>query len=436
MFKQQCSKFEKQLLCIFVLLVGYFMIIFIIHSTYIPHFNITSQFESSKNMDKLSKINELNGNEKYTYKYPIKTKNWGDIYDPIRIFCLVPTLIPENNKNINAILNTWGITCDKLFFIINIDITYDTIIEENKVHINDEFGYNYNYTILKIPIKYEQSKKERNIWEKMWKTWEYMGNNYINYGEYFLKIDDDSFFSGINFKGYARYYNPDLYWYMGHTLLHKWKRDNVVFNSGTTYALSRGSLKKVSKIFSSKSFLNALPNIANQTLQGIYCVPRKGPLEDQSMGVCMRSIGIQPTNTLDNSFRQRFHMFKDTDMLKVIHEDTWFWKYKPTNIGVNNNCCSPNSINFHAYKYGDIYNDFLILHKKYNINEGIKNKTFEIPYINNSTNITEYLYKYTNIDFNIDSFRNKIDPPIGQYIYKGINNERQCFKCEFAHLVH
>ncbi len=85
-----------------------------------------------------------------------------------------------------------------------------------------------------------------------------MGKNHLYDAEWFLKIDDDTFFSPVNFKGYARYFNPEQPFYMGNTLMHLWQSRNIVFNAGGCYALSRESLRRVINIFESEAFLQPM----------------------------------------------------------------------------------------------------------------------------------------------------------------------------------
>ena len=57
-------------------------------------------------------------------------------------------------------------------------------------------------------------------------------------------------------SGFGQFYNPDGEWYFGHTLLHSWPYKNVVFNSGTCYGISRGTLRRVHPLFETEEFLN------------------------------------------------------------------------------------------------------------------------------------------------------------------------------------
>ena len=61
----------------------------------------------------------------------------------------------------------------------------------------------FNATVLKLTFDHPQSTKDRNIWEKVWKMWYHIGKYHLNDGDFFFKIDDDSFFAAVNFRGYA-----------------------------------------------------------------------------------------------------------------------------------------------------------------------------------------------------------------------------------------
>eukprot|EP01084_Bolivina_argentea_P072737 132052_1 len=84
----------------------------------------------------------------------IKDKPWGAKYDTPRVVCLVPTLWPKKKFVMEAIAQTWGARCDKLFFVIDDEVAApDTL---------------YNARILKLKFDHKQSTKHRNSWEKVW----------------------------------------------------------------------------------------------------------------------------------------------------------------------------------------------------------------------------------------------------------------------------
>merc|ERR1712048_134518 len=267
---------------------------------------------------------------------------------------------PKKKFVMEAIAQTWGARCDKLFFVIDDEVPApDTL---------------FNATILKLTFDHKQSTKDRNIWEKVWKMWYHVGKHHLNDGDFFFKIDDDSFFSAVNFRGYAQYYNPDGRWYFGHTLMHTWSYKNVVFNSGTCYGISRGSLRAVFPIFETDAFLNDPKRARSKS----YCVHRRGDQEDPTMAICLRSLGINPTNTLDNEYRERFLTFRPPDHAKIPREGTWFWRHKHPKVGFGENCCSVNPISFHNFKK-NAYLQFEEMDHKYNVAEGVDGKVFEVP---------------------------------------------------------
>lgn len=137
--------------------------------------------------------------------------------------------------------------------------------------------------------------------------WLHVGTHHLDEAEWFIKIDDDSFLSAVNMRGYAKYFNPDGKWYFGHTLMHLWSSKNLVFNSGTCYAISRGSLRSVLPIFRSHEFQH---DTKRRHSRPNYCTHRGGDQEDPTMSVCLKSVGVQPTNTLDEQFRERFLPFR------------------------------------------------------------------------------------------------------------------------------
>ena len=117
----------------------------------------------------------------------------------------------------------------------------------------------HNVEVLQLSgLQFVQSSMERNIWDKVWRMWTHVFVHHIDDAEWFLKIDDDTFFSPIQFGGMVQYLNPDnASYYLGHTLLHEWDRRNIIFNAGACYAISRGVLRKLAtEIFSLSSFRN------------------------------------------------------------------------------------------------------------------------------------------------------------------------------------
>ena len=171
-------------------------------------------------------------------------KAWGHIY-PSRVWCSVLTMWPERRHGIEMVIDTWAPLCDRIVFVV-----------DNSTKTPE---YDLGFEFLKLPLLTPQSEDARNIWDKSWRTWRHVGTHHIDEAEWFLKLDDDTFFSPVNFKGFARYFNPDKKWYFGYTSLHNWEDYNVVFNTGSCYAISRGALRKLVPVFESHLFRDASP---------------------------------------------------------------------------------------------------------------------------------------------------------------------------------
>merc|ERR1719334_710225 len=101
-----------------------------------------------------------------------------------------------------AIAKTWGQFC-KLVFVVDdkLAIPRQVVSELNAMTKNVE--------ILALSnLQFVQSSMERNIWDKVWKMWWHIFVHHIDDAEWFLKVDDDTFFSAVQFKGFAQYLNP------------------------------------------------------------------------------------------------------------------------------------------------------------------------------------------------------------------------------------
>jgi len=225
-----------------------------------------------------------------------------------------------------------------------------------------------------------------------------------------LKIDDDTYFSPTNFRNYVQYYDPLRPWYMGHTLLHRWRGDNIIFNSGTCYALSQGSLRLVTpvlELISSKK-----PNFGGSRTK---CHSRLGDGEDPTISICLRSVGILPVNTLSWEHKQRWLTFRDTDHIKIKHEGTWYWRNKPKDAPALENCCVRDLVAMHNYKRPADVRKMLALSGKYN-------GTGE-TLIPQEPSLFEYQVPEF---FKLDAYLNSARPPKGQCLWKGVGLNFSC----------
>merc|ERR1719474_2552618 len=96
------------------------------------------------------------------------------------------------------------------------------------------------------------------------------------------------------------------------------------------------------------------------------------------MGICLHSVGIDPVNSLTRHFRERFSPFRQKYHEKLKYKSSfWYFKMKPKELGVLEECCAEHPISFHFYKHQHSA-DFMALHEKYNVEEGVNAEQFEV----------------------------------------------------------
>ena len=89
-------------------------------------------------------------------------------------------------------------------------------------------------------------------------------------------------------------------------------------------------------------------------------------------------------------------------------------------------CCSPYLISMHNYKsVKDAKHFFPILMEQYNTE-----KDWDKLMLPPKPRL--FLYDKKQIDFEHDEYLNIVDPPKGQRIYKGVDKEWQCHKCNIG----
>jgi len=339
------------------------------------------------------------------------TKPWGHVYTPNRIMCTVPSLYPGKEETWKLIMETWGQLCDVVYFVVK---DSDDVPEEM-----------FGGKLMRIKMKRTTDPSARNIWEKVWNTWLHIATTeLLHEAEWFLKIDDDTFFSPENFKGFTRYLDPEQPYYIGHTILWRWSSSNIVFNSGSCYALSREAMRRLVPQFS--TIISMASNEGPS-----QCIDRDGAGEDPTMGICLRAVGINPLNTLDEDLRNRFVTFQIADHQSKMWSrdprdgDSYYWRFRPFYMGdTNTGCCSKNMIAAHSYKRQFATNNFPRLHKEWNQKKDWDN--LPLP-----PRPRVFLFDPDMTRFEMDEFRNAINRvPRGQRIQIRKDKMNYCWKCD------
>ncbi|ETO16507.1 hypothetical protein RFI_20832, partial [Reticulomyxa filosa] len=240
-----------------------------------------------------------------------------------KIACLVLTLYPRNYKLIETIGNTWGKHCDGLFWIIdkyNGDYTNredESKDQDEKDQNKDQDDQNkmkaiqdtsqmnlthmqelYNGRVILIEVRRPPHPVKRNTWEKVHRMYSYFYAHLTTLHDYdwFVRVDDDVFVNMVALRDYLSLFNAMEYpWYIGHTLLDRWK-DNIVYNAGNCYVISRYTLELIAPYFMT------FPSLTPQQSR-THCVDFQAGNDDPHFGSCLNALGIHPVNTLDYYLR-------------------------------------------------------------------------------------------------------------------------------------
>lgn len=314
-------------------------------------------------------------------------KHWGHYtYTPNRILCAVPTRWNDAAHRIQRLERTWGPFCDILLFCVAGE--HETPPPEN-VSVGE---------LLVVNMTHSADRNKNNLWNKVHLMWSAIADKYIDKAEWFLKVDDDTYLFVDHLKGFTQYYNPAIPRYFGHTIMYRWKIDNIVFNAGLAYVLSREALQRVSVKL--KNLPKWKPDIPPD-----LCHDDNGSGEDTSMSACLKELGIMPDNTLDQQGRQRFFPFQ-------LHahytherddEESWFWKYKPKITGVEKNCCVPEEEVIAAHVYKDDERDDVEFYK---LHEKALASRYHVPSI--PPRPSWFWYDEDMLDFEVDEMRNSL----------------------------
>lgn len=347
-------------------------------------------------------------------KYPINNarvsskliplyKPWGHKYSN-KLMCMIVTMWPEKKEKMTMIDSTYGEGCDKLVWVV------DAASNPPKSYANHDF----------YAINMSRPENQRNIWEKVHRMWSNVYNSKLtDKYDWFIKADDDTFIITENMKGYLQYYDPNYPHYLGHTLRKRWKSENVIFNSGVCYVLSKASINRIGP------YLTHLPTL-DPLVGRSHCVDRSGAGEDPTTSICLSGVGIRPGNTLDHEMRERFLIFRPTDHEKIYREDTWYWEFKPPSVKDGPDCCSPYIVCAHNYKdMNSVKKFFPLLQKEYNQPKDWDN--IPLP-----PRPRTFIYDSQQVTFKIDDWFNIEKPPHGQRIFLGPYKPWQCYNCKIG----
>lgn len=252
-------------------------------------------------------INTLNS----SVAEPKLVLNSTELFDKVKILCLVLTSEPNHKKRAIHVKNTWGPRCNKLIFVSNVT---DNELGSMKLQLNDNY---------------------RDLWGKTKHVLTYAYEHFYNEFDWFYKADDDTYAILDNMRYMLSAYSPNDPIYFGKKF--KFGHKLGYFSGGAGYVMSKRALQKF--------VLEAIPDKKK-------CRQTEDGPEDWELGICMYNIGVYPGDGRDQFKREKFFPFHP-EMHLFAWPSPWYWSriYYPTDEGLD--CCSNYTISFH-YIHPDV----------------------------------------------------------------------------------
>lgn len=294
----------------------------------------------------LSKSNDIQSHAKH---FDGKRFNSTELFNEVKILCLILTYEQNHKKKAIHVKNTWGSRCNKLIFVSNVT---DTELGSVNLQKND------HYDIL---------------WGKVKHALAYAYDNFYSDFDWFFKADDDTYALLDNMRFMLSAYSPNDPIYFGNKF--KSMKPLGFFHGGSGYVMSRNALKKF--------VTEALPN-------NNICRPDDRGEEDIELGACMHNVGVYPGDSRDQFLRERFNPFTpQTHLFGLQHRMYWNFLYyrNPNQEGLKS--CSNSTISFHQVQPALMY---LIEYTVFNLQAyGVRHSYEPMPRAKNFTAIAQTL---------------------------------------------
>ncbi|XP_076064620.1 glycoprotein-N-acetylgalactosamine 3-beta-galactosyltransferase 1-like isoform X2 [Oratosquilla oratoria] len=244
--------------------------------------------------------------------------------EKVRILCWIMTQPKNHDTKVKHVKATWGSRCNKLLIISS----------------QEDPGLG----IIKLKV----GEGRDHLWQKTKAAFQYIHDNLINEGDWFLKADDDTYVVLENLRYMLSPFSPDDNIWFG-CRFKKYMKEGYM-SGGAGYVLSRSAVVKFVE--------EAIPN-------GKKCRPDHEGAEDVEMGKCLQNIGVYPVDSRDSLGRGRFFPFVPEHHLVPGHigPKNWFWDwiYYPSDVGLD--CCSDTAISFHYVPPHKMYElEYFIYH--------------------------------------------------------------------------
>jgi len=265
-----------------------------------------------------------------------------------RVYCMIPSMYNEDSiQRWAAILETWGARCDTIKFFVDPQDGLPSTFERNGISAD----------IVQVPMVRKQGevcqdgKPCRHIWEKVWRSWLYVSKHDLSLAEWFLKIDDDTYFIPSNLRKFVRSRNwsPEDPHYFGHLL--NVNKPPFTIISGVCTAFSRESIRRLGpRLEQMEHEYGPRQNFPNSHGK---CIDRDGATEELVTSKCLQEVGVYAEETLDGVQEMVLPLGIPASLVykRKTTSKSWYWTKKPEDRGDEMNCCSMNyTWGIHGYK--------------------------------------------------------------------------------------
>lgn len=190
-----------------------------------------------------------------------------NLFNNVRILCLVLTHPNKYEKVERSIRQTWGRRCNKLIVFSSRNQKFE--VGENSVALNVTEGYTF-------------------LWGKTKAAFRHVYRHYLYDAEWFFKADDDTYAIMENMRYMLQPKSPNDPVVYGCNFIYK---NNVTYMSGGAgYVLSQEAVRR----------------LVEKGLRSARCNEKQTGAEDYEMGVCLAYSGVTAGDSRDSWGRHRF----------------------------------------------------------------------------------------------------------------------------------
>ncbi|KAL3874504.1 hypothetical protein ACJMK2_037513, partial [Sinanodonta woodiana] len=223
-----------------------------------------------------------------------------ELYEKIRVICIILTTEKDMSTKLAAVNNTWARRCNKHFFIMT-----------TKLHKADI-------------ISSEYADIRMNLIHKVRSAFEFIHDKYIDEVDWVFKADDDTYAIIENLRFLLSHYNASKPGYLGF-IFDKYVT-NGYMSGGAGYVISRQGIKQLVQNGIRENKCPVLKTKENPELS-----------EDQEIGRCLANNQVPRLNSRDVYGRDTFHPYPvEKHLFGTLPQYLYSWcKQPPVQVSVN-----------------------------------------------------------------------------------------------------